>query len=100
MQDFDANPPSIIWLQAVLFSLVTALFFRIASNNYLLFHSLAELFSIIIACGIFILAWNTRAFIRNNYLLFIGIAYLFVAFFDTLHTLAYHGMGVFRGYDD
>lgn len=63
--------------------------------SYLLFHCLVEIFSIVIACGIFMIAWNTRRFADNNYLLFLGIAYLFVGFFDLLHTLAYRGMGVF-----
>jgi hypothetical protein len=36
---------------------------------------------------------------ENNYLLFIGIAYLFVGCIDFIHTLAYKGMGVFRGFD-
>ena len=67
--------------------------------NYLLFHSLAEIFSIVIACGIFIIAWNSRRFLDNHYLLFIGIAYLFVGSVDLVHTLAYQGMGVFSGYD-
>jgi len=63
--------------------------------SYLLFHSIAELFSIVIAAGIFVIAWNTRAFQQNAYLLYIGIAFLFVAFIDLLHTLSYKGMGVF-----
>ena len=67
--------------------------------SYLLFHSLAEIFSIIIACGIFMIAWNSRRFLDNQYLLFIGIAYLFVGGLDLVHTLAYKGMGVFSGYD-
>lgn len=67
--------------------------------HYLLFHSLAEIFSITIACGIFMIAWNSRQFFANNYLLFIGIAYLFVAGVDLIHTLAYKGMGVFEGYE-
>ncbi|HVP78256.1 MAG TPA: MASE3 domain-containing protein [Thermodesulfobacteriota bacterium] len=67
--------------------------------SYLLFHSLAELFSIIIACGIFMIAWNSRQFIRNNYLLFIGVAYLFVGGLDLVHTLSYKGMAIFRGYE-
>ncbi|MHC4459475.1 MAG: MASE3 domain-containing protein, partial [Planctomycetota bacterium] len=46
--------------------------------SYLLFHSLAEIFSIVVACGIFMLAWNSRRFLENTYLLFIGIAYLFI----------------------
>lgn len=74
--------------------------FLVSQKNYLLFHSLAELFSIVIAFGIFVIGWNSRKYYKNNYLLFIGIAYLFVAFFDTLHTLAYKGMAVFKGYDD
>ncbi len=66
--------------------------------NYLLFHSLSELFSIIVACGIFIVAWNSRKFLKNNYLLFLGIAYFFIALLDLLHTLSYTGMGVFPEY--
>ncbi|MBW1717013.1 MAG: hypothetical protein JRJ77_14545, partial [Deltaproteobacteria bacterium] len=32
------------------------------------------------------------------FLLFVGIAYLFIGFLDLIHTLAYRGMGVFPGY--
>ena len=67
-------------------------------HSYLLFHSLAELFSIVVASGIFIVAFNARGFLDNHYFLFLGIAYLFVAALDLLHTLAYTGMGVFPGY--
>jgi PAS domain S-box-containing protein len=63
--------------------------------NYLLFHSLAEVFSIVVAVVIFIVAWNSRRFLDNSYFLFIGVAFLFVAVLDLLHTLAYPGMGVF-----
>ncbi|NWF94078.1 MAG: PAS domain-containing protein [Syntrophaceae bacterium] len=66
-------------------------------QNYLLFHSLAEIFSILVAFGIFVIAWNARRFFDNNYLLLIGIAYLFVGALDLIHTLAYKGMGVFKG---
>ncbi len=66
--------------------------------SYLLFHSLAEIFSIVIAFSIFVLAWNCRNIIDNNYLIFLGIAYLFVGFIDIIHTLAYAGMGVFQGF--
>lgn len=71
-----------------------------ASYSYLFFHTFAELFSIIIAYGVFMLAWNTRRFINNGYLLFVGTSYFFVAFLDLLHTLAYKGMPVFTGFDD
>jgi PAS domain S-box-containing protein len=66
--------------------------------GYLLFHSLAEGFCIVIACGIFMIAWNARRLLQNHYVLFIGIAYLYVGGIDFLHTLAYEGMGVFEGF--
>lgn len=67
--------------------------------SYLLFHSLSEIFSIVVGCSIFILAWNSRQRLDNSYVLFLGTAYLFVSGLDLLHTLAYKGMGVFPGYD-
>ncbi len=93
MKKAKAFYPQIIfffgWLLILLCLYLTSLY------SYLLFHSLVEFFSIIVACGIFMLAWNSRRFLDNNYLLFIGIAYLFVALLDLIHTLAYKGMGVF-----
>ena len=65
-------------------------------HSFLLFHSLAEAFSIIIACGVFMIAWNARGMMQNHYLLFIGIAYLYVGGIDLLHTLSYRGMGIFE----
>jgi PAS domain S-box-containing protein len=67
--------------------------------SYLLFHGIAEIFSISICVCIFVICLNSRDFIKNGYLLFIGISYLFVGIIDVAHTLAYKGMGVFSGYD-
>jgi len=75
-------------------SLLSGLYLT-SRHNYLLFHGLAELFSIIVAFSIFVIAWNSRKIIRSNYLLFLGVAYLFVGAMDLLHTLSYTGMGVF-----
>ncbi|MBI9045970.1 MAG: hypothetical protein JEZ06_15870 [Anaerolineaceae bacterium] len=79
--------------------LITFCLYMISLSNYLLFHSLVEMFNIIVAAGIFIIFWNSRHYLDNNYYLFIGIAYLFVAGMDFIHTLAYAGMNVFQGYD-
>ena len=67
-------------------------------HSYLLFHSLTEIFSVVVAFGIFVLTWNSRRFIDNSYILFLGIAYLFIGTVDLVHTLTYQGMGVFPGY--
>jgi PAS domain S-box-containing protein len=66
--------------------------------NYLLFHSLAEIFSIVIACGVFMTAWNSRELINNGYLMLIGVAYLFIGCLDLIHTFAYAGMPIFPGH--
>lgn len=84
---------SIVWIVIIAGLYLTSLY------NYLLFHSLSEIFSIFVACGIFVVAWNSRRFMDNNYLLFLGIAYLFIGGLDLVHTLAYKGMGIFSGYD-
>ena len=66
--------------------------------SYLLFHSLVELFSIVVACSVFMLTWNARRFLDNHALLLLGIAYLIVGALDMLHTLSYKGVGAFPGY--
>ncbi|MFA6187597.1 MAG: MASE3 domain-containing protein, partial [Phycisphaerae bacterium] len=68
-------------------------------HSYLLFHTVSELFTIAIAFAMFIIVWNSRQFIEDNYLSFIGIAFLFIGSLDLVHTLAYKGMGVFQGYN-
>jgi hypothetical protein len=73
----------------------------IGSANYLLFHTLAEGFCVLVACGIFVIAWNDREQIKSGYLGLPGPAYLFVGCLELLHALAYKlpsgGMGVFPG---
>ena len=65
--------------------------------NYPLFHSLAEIFSIVVAWMAFLLVWNSRHFIDNGYLALLGVAFLFIGFVDVLHTLAYAGVNLFPG---
>ena len=67
--------------------------------NYLFFHSLVEIFSIVVAFSFFMITWNSRSYIKNQYLLFVGIAYLFIALLDLMHTLTYKGMPIFTDYD-
>jgi PAS domain S-box-containing protein len=70
----------------------------VSRYSYTLFHMIAELFSIIIGFSLFMLIWNSRRIIDNNYLIFIGIAYFFVSGIDLIHTLAFKGMDLFIGY--
>jgi PAS domain S-box-containing protein len=68
--------------------------------SYPLFHTLVELSSVAVAVAIFLLVWNVRRTLDNTYLLFLGVAYLFIGGLGLLHTLAYKGMEVFSGGDE
>ena len=67
----------------------------ISAYNYLLFHNLVEFASINVVFALFFVLWNTRAYMDDDYLVFLGIASIFIGLIDILHTLAYKGMGVF-----
>jgi len=69
--------------------------FVVSRHNFLLFHGLAELFSITVAWSVFIFVWNCRRLVTEQALILLGVAFLCVGLIDLLHTLAYKGMGVF-----
>ena len=82
---------SMLWVIIILISL-----YLVSVYNYLLFHSLAEIFSIAVALALFMIIWNSQKYIDNNYLLIIGIAYLFIGCLGILHTLFYPGMTILK----
>lgn len=59
-----------------------------------LFHTLAELFAVGISVMSFVVAWNTYALSRNQFLLLVGSAYLWVGVLDLLHTLSFTGLNI------
>jgi len=76
-------------------TLSIALFlFAFINSNYLLFHVVIELFSIIVLFVLFAITWNTRSYIDNKYLMFFGLAAAFIGSLDLLHTLTYNGMDI------
>jgi diguanylate cyclase (GGDEF)-like protein len=66
----------------------------LAQRNFLFYHVIAELFSISIAFGIFMVTWNARDFMDNYYLLYVGVASLFIGIIDLFHVLSFTGMGI------
>ncbi|MCF7920836.1 MAG: hypothetical protein K9N06_13075 [Candidatus Cloacimonetes bacterium] len=71
----------------------------ISYYNYLLFHTLAEFFCILILFSVFLFTRNTQQYMKNNYLIFIGISFIFIGFFDLLHTFTYGGLSILTTYD-
>jgi two-component system cell cycle sensor histidine kinase/response regulator CckA len=86
----------IIQFSALGLVILTGLFL-VSRYNFLLFHVLAEFFSIAVIGSLFLLVWNTRRIARNDGMLFLGITFLFMSMIDIVHTLSYRGMGVFPG---
>lgn len=82
----------VMWLR---YPAVILLLYLTSLHSYLLFHTSIEILSIIVAASIFLFAWNSRDIIKNEYFLFIGISFFFVAILDFAHTLTYSGMHLF-----
>ncbi|MCP5373460.1 MAG: EAL domain-containing protein [Hyphomicrobiales bacterium] len=82
------------WRTWVLPAVACAALAAVAALNFLLFHTLAELFAIVVALLAFPVAWYTFPFSRNNYLMFLACGYFWIAVLDTAHTFAFKGMGI------
>jgi PAS domain S-box-containing protein len=90
-QEFLAvNSTELMLLGIVVIALVISYIY-----SYLLYHTIVELISIVVAFTVFLLAWKSQRFLDNGYLLFIGVAHLFIGGIDLIHTLAYQGMQIF-----
>jgi len=83
-------------IDAICLVLAVVLLYPLATNYFLVFHSSVEIFSMVIAAGIFIIARNTKDYQDNDFFILIGVGYLFIGIIDGLHTLGYEGMGVFQ----
>lgn len=91
------------YISNIVFLLLSAisfiLLFIISRHDYLLFHSMIEMFGIVIASGVFMIAYNATGYIRTGFFIIIGVSFFFAAFLEFFHMLAYKGMGVFSGND-
>lgn len=93
--DFTRNQVILILLTIPL----TIILYQLSLMDYLLFHSLIEIFTIVIGWTIFIIMWNTRKHTQPPpFLMFFGISIAYISFIDLLHTLAYSGTGIFPAY--
>ncbi len=81
--------------------LITFIFlYFLRKYDYVLFVSVVQEFIIVISFAIFLLLWNSRKLLEKNYLVFFGIACLFVGFFDFLTELSYKGAVPFDNLED
>lgn len=59
-------------------------------------HTFSELFSIIVGILMFVIAWNTRSFSKNDFLTYLGIGYFWIALLDLFHTFTFVGIPFFN----
>jgi len=100
-QDSESEK-SVLWRDFIeYFILIIGIFltFLLSTYSYLLFHSIAEVISIVISGGIFFIGWNSRKYMNNSFFLIVGTSFLFISVIDLLHTLSYSEMNIFVDYD-
>ncbi|MEI7012589.1 MASE3 domain-containing protein [Leptospira licerasiae] len=68
------------------------IYFESEIPPYLVFHNIAESFSIIVSMSIFGVGWFTYAQSKDKHTLFLGTACLGIALMDMMHMLGYSGM--------
>jgi PAS domain S-box-containing protein len=71
------------------------LHFVMDSVSYLLFHNIAEFFSIMVSLSIFGVGWYTYSQSRDRHALFLSAAFLSIGLMDFMHTLASAAMPAF-----
>jgi diguanylate cyclase (GGDEF)-like protein/PAS domain S-box-containing protein len=93
-----AGKPNQHFIQAGLYSLaiyvIAAAAYMLGRHNYPLIHSSIEMFSIVVACGVFMVTWNSRKHSNDTYFLVVGTSYVFVAIIDALHIFSFKGVGI------
>ncbi|GBF38855.1 MASE3 domain-containing protein [Leptospira johnsonii] len=70
----------------------SSVYFESEIPPYLVFHNIAESFSIIVSMSIFGVGWFTYAQSKDSHTLFLGTACLGIALMDMMHMLGYTGM--------
>ena len=73
-------------------ALLTLLLALVALYDFVIFHTLVELFAILVAFVMFVLAWHTSALAQNRFMLVLACGYFWIGVLDLAHTLAYKGL--------
>lgn len=79
-------------LFAVIELLRDQLYFVVSASNYLLFHNVIEVFSIITSISIFSVGLLTNRQSRDERIIFLSYAFLGIGLLDLMHVLSFPGM--------
>jgi diguanylate cyclase (GGDEF)-like protein/PAS domain S-box-containing protein len=73
-------------------TIVVLMLIPLSQSHFLLFHSLVELFAVVVAIISAIVAWHTYALAKNQFLLLLGCGYFFIGGLDLAHMLTFRGL--------
>lgn len=65
------------------------------TSGYLVFHNIAEFFSVMVSLSIFGVGWYTYDQSRDRHILFLSATFLAIGLMDFMHTLSFVGMPPF-----
>ena len=66
--------------------------------NYYVLHGAIGIIAVVLASSVFMVGWNTRNFVENNFVVFLGLSFLFIGVLDAGHTLVFALIDVIPGY--
>jgi PAS domain S-box-containing protein len=84
------------WTAALQLGIIIIALWAMSLHSYVLFHTMAEIVSVVFAVAIFLVAWNARRYWNNNYYILIGFGFLFVGIIDLFHAFEYKGLGIIQ----
>jgi PAS domain S-box-containing protein len=64
-------------------------------EGHLLFHSLSEIFTVVVGIVIAVVSYYTYQFTKNNFILYLGMGYFWIAVLDLFHMLTFEGMMIY-----
>ena len=64
-------------------------------SHYLIFHNIAEFFSVIVSFSIFGIGWYAYEQTNNRHILFLSTAFFVIGWLDFFHALSFFGMPAF-----
>lgn len=87
-----------LFVRILPYFIVALLLYFAGEHSYLLFHTSIETVNVVVSAGLFMLVWNARKILHNNYFLFVSIVSFLVGIVNFLHLLSYRGMPFFQSY--
>lgn len=81
-----------LWIFVIIWLGKSTLYFIASANQYLIFHNIAEFFSIAASLSIFGIGWYSYDQSKNKHALFLSATFFITALIDLMHLLSYPGM--------